>query len=133
MADGPLSPMALRGLRRLGDVIIPGDGEFPSFTGSGCIDRANELAAEAPPDDIRALGMLLSILAIKPKFALRMLCWMMMNANRFPEFIAVPLRQLNIGLRGLIVSPYFANYTGPDFSGTTPHEVMDYKLTRLKD
>ena len=133
MAHGPLSPTALRGLERLGNVIIPGDGDFPSYTDSGCIQHVNEIASLAPEDDIQALGMLLSILAIVPTFCLRMLCAMMMKANTYPEFMAVPLRQLNIGLRGLIVSPYFGNLTAEDFKGTTPHEAMGFELTRLKD
>ncbi len=132
-SNGPLSPMALRGLERLADVIIPGDDEFPSYSQSGCIQHVNEIASLAPEDDIKALGLLLSILALKPKFALRVLCNMMMNANKYPEFMAVPLRQLNIGLRGLIVSPYFANYVGDSCPENTPHRVMGYELTRLKD
>ena len=133
MANGPLSPAALKGVERLGNVIIPGDGDFPSYSESGCIECVNEIAALAPEDDIQALGMLLGILSIMPTFVLRWLCGMMMKANAYPEFMAVPLRQLNIGLRGIIVSPYFGNYVSESFSGKTPHEAMDFELTRLKD
>lgn len=124
--------MELKALLRLGDVMIPGGGGFPKYSETGCVDHINSLASVAPREDIRALSRLLKVLAFAPGFALRALCWAMLNAERFPFLLATPLRQLNFGLRGLVVTPYFAGLTGSDFTGTTPHQVMDYRLNRLR-
>ncbi len=131
--SGPFGPLEKKALTRLGDVMVPGGEGFPSFSELGCIDHVNDFACVAPLEDIRALSRVLKALAIAPGFCLRALCWAMLNADRFPFFLATPLRQLNIGLRGLIVTPYFASLTSSDFTGATPHEVMDFSLNRLRD
>ena len=43
------------------------------------------------------------------------------------EHLAVPLRQLDIGLRGIVYSLYYANQCGEDGQGTV-FAAMDYQL-----
>ena len=126
--NGPLGPRALRCIERLGQRMIPGGEGFPSFRESRCVERVNELAAGAPPQDIKALNILLSILSFMPEFVLAWLCNAIAQAERFPEFLATPLRLLNIALRGLIVTPYFANFLPENYDGVNPHEVMGFSL-----
>lgn len=126
--NGPLGPRALKCIERLGERMIPGGEGFPSFRESRCVERVNELAAGAPPQDIKALNLLLSILSFMPEFVLGWLCSAIANAERFPEFLATPFRLLNIALRGLIVTPYFANFLPEDYNGVNPHEVMGFSL-----
>jgi len=124
----PLGPRALQTINRLGDILIPGGEGFPSYSEAHCVDRVNEIAAGAPQDDIKALALLLTLLSFMPCLALRWFCRAFSNAERFPEPLATPLRLLNIALRGLIITPYFANFLGDDFEGTTPHDNMGFSL-----
>lgn len=129
----PFGRIEKKALTRLGDMMIPGGEGFPRFSETGCIDHINTIASLARREDIRALSGLLKVLAFTPGLCLRALCWAMLNADRFPDFLATPLRQVNIGLRGLIVTPYFANITGSNLTGAAPHEVMNFSLNRVRD
>jgi len=124
----PLGPRALQTINRLGDILIPGGEGFPSYSESRCVERVNEIAAGAPADDIKALATLLTVLSFMPGFVLGWFCSAISHAERFPEPLATPLRLLNIALRGLIVTPYFANFLGEGYAGQTPHEIMGFSL-----
>ena len=128
-----LGETELKSLVRIGDIFLPGDAEFPSFSASGCVEHVNLLAAEADPTDLGDLALFLRIMAVMPTVILRFFCFLLMKADSFPEFMAVPLRQLNIALRGMIISPYFSNLTGDNFKGRDPNTVMGYELTRVED
>ena len=68
-----ISTTSLKGLNRVGDILCPGDGEFPSYSTLGCIEHVDIALEYAPPADINDLGLLLAILAYMPSFVLRWL------------------------------------------------------------
>ena len=133
MNSAPLGRMEQRVLNRIGDIMLPAHDGYPSFSELGCVVHVNDLAGYGPPEDIKALSLLLKILWIKPRFALRMFVWMIEHPDGFPEFMAVTLRQLQIGVRGLVVSLYFSGKKGPDYAGKTPTELMGFELNRVTD
>ena len=61
---------AIKGLNKIGDILIPGDDEYPSFSAYQCTEHIDDLVAFAPSDDISALGMVLLFLALFLNFAL---------------------------------------------------------------
>jgi len=128
-----LGKKELKTLERIGDIMLPGDENFPSYSALGCVENVPALAAEADLADIADLAVFLGVLAYMPNFVLRLICALLMRANAFPEFVAVPLRQLNIALRGMVISPYFANLHGENYNGKTPHEIIGFSLTRLEN
>lgn len=127
------SKLALRALNRMGNIMLPANGEFPSFEEYGGLEYIDNIAAFAPKDDINLLNIVFSILGVMPKFILKWLVKKMAVSNESSSFFAPILRQLNVGVRGLIFSCYYCDRSGKDFKGIDPMEIMGYKLNRVID
>ncbi len=115
-------------LERLGDVLIPRTAEFPSFSDVGCVMAVDEVMGVAKPQDIQDFGLLLTVMRFLPKFMLVFIIKLGLNANKFPEFIAPLLRQLDIGIRGVIYSLYYANIHPSYYKGKQPNDVIGYHV-----
>ena len=68
-----LTPTQRAGLLRLGDVIIPGDGELPSFSQSGVADHADRMLDWMYEADRSALLLLLTTVSKMPRPAIKAL------------------------------------------------------------
>lgn len=118
----------LLGLQKLGDVMIPGDREFPAFSETGCLAYVDTAMGSAHPDDIRDFGFLLWFFYLAPTPLIRSVVWLADNAEQFPNAIAGLLRKLNIGLKGVVVSLYYSGKTGLS-GGTSPLDIIEFSLT----
>ncbi len=127
-----LSPRAKKALIRIGDMMIPKNGEFPSFSETGAIGHIDELTAYAPESDIKDLSMVLSILSIKPDFVLRWIVRKMDNSQNSNGVLAPVFRQLNFGLRGLLFSCYYSEKMGASFKGKKPLDVIGFEINRVE-
>lgn len=126
-----LSRRALIGLNRIGDVMLPRHGKYPSFSELGCIQHVDLVVANAPKDDVASLNTLLAILSVTPRFALRMLVWMTQHPDKFGPLASL-LRLLDLGMRSVIVSLYYSGKHGANYSGPTPIDLMEYRLNIIK-
>ena len=122
---------ALKGLMRIGDILIPGNDEFPSFSGFQCMDHIDDLAAFAPRDDIKDLGMVLSILSFLPDFALIALVKKMAKSHQNNGPVGTLLRQLNMGIRGIVFSLYYSEKPGFNYKATNPTEQIGFTLNKV--
>ena len=77
-----MSNAALKTVNRIGDILCPGNDEFPSYSETGCIQHIDKILATVPEADMKDLNLLLTILSIKPKFVLR---WLVRNMCRAHE------------------------------------------------
>ncbi len=115
-------------LERLGDILIPRTEEFPAFSDVGCVMYVDEVMEVAKPQDIQDFGLLLTVMRFLPKFMLIWIIKLGIHANKFPEFIAPLLRQLDIGIRGVIYSLYYSNVLPSDYTGKQPNDVIAYHV-----
>lgn len=115
-------------IERIGDIMIPKADDFPSFSELGAVHAIDRVMAPANPQDIKDLGLLLSILSFMPNFVIKFIINLAVNAHASTSFASPLLRQLDIGLRGIIYSLYYANMKSDSFSGKTPFDVMEYEL-----
>jgi hypothetical protein len=127
------SPNALRGLNRMGDLFLPRNGEWPSFSEYGCADNVDDLLAYAPPDDIATLNTVLGVLSYLPEGILRWIASLLENSPDNHGPLGDLLRLLNLGLRSIIYALYYANKAGPGYQGPQPHDVMGYQVVRVED
>lgn len=118
----------LAALSRLGDILIPHSEDFPAFSQVGCIDHIDAVMQPAKPQDIKDFGRLLSVLYYVPDFLLVGLIKLAVNANRMPEFVAPILRQLDIAIRGVVFTLYYANVVAEDYQGRQPYDAIDYHV-----
>ncbi len=104
-----LSAMHQRGLRRLGDVLIPGDGDMPSFSASGCAAHADHMLEHMYDDDRVGVVGALTLCAFLPRPIIRGLFAMTDRHKNAPEPIAGLLRMANIGIKGVVMTLYYSD------------------------
>ena len=118
-----LSPTQMKGLLRLGDVVIPGvparksasgsltsgGGALPSFSESGCAAGIDRMLSYMYDDDRNAFLILATVCAYAPTPLVRLIV-AMANANaKFPELLAGLMRTANLGIKGVVHSLYYSN------------------------
>jgi hypothetical protein len=120
-----LGPRELSALERIGDLMLPGDPQFPSFSQTGCIAFVDDLLRYMDPKDRDDLKTLLRVLSFLPSPLLR--AFLKLCQTRWTP----TLRMIELGLKGLTMSLYYSNKTAPHSSGRKPHDVMGFALRRL--
>lgn len=118
----------LSGLRKLGDIMLPANGDFAAFSSTGCIERIDDLMSTAHPDDVRDFGLLLQVCHYLPRFAVEWIVKLADNADRLPGFIAPLARTLNIGIKGVVVSLYYSGHRPATWRGKTGLDTIDYHV-----
>lgn len=127
-----LSKRQLKAIERLGDLMLPRSEAYPSFSELGCIHYADEIMAWMPESDQADLKLLLSMLAAMPDAGLKALIAQMGKPEAWPDALASTLRQIDTGLRGIIMSLYYSGRKGPDYQGQSPLELMGVEIVRLE-
>ena len=132
MQSNYFSQRGLKGLNRIGDILLPGDGEMPSFSAYGGLENVDDLVAYAPPEDISLLNTVLAVLSFLPAGMLRWLVGKMSAVTPAETGVMAPLyRQLNIGLRGILFSLYYGEKAGSGYTGQDPLAVIGYEINRV--
>ena len=122
---------ALIGLNRIGDVFIPQNDALPSFSQFGGIEAIDSVIAYLPKEDIGLLNIVLTLFAVAPTAFLRWLVRAMEESLEKPGEIASLLRQLNLGLRGILFACYYSGVGATGFRGNDPLSVIGYDLNRV--
>ncbi len=104
-----LSATQQRGLLRLGDVLLPGDGDMPSFSSSGCAAHADRMLEHMYDDDRAGVTTALTLCAFLPRPIIRALFAMTDRHERAPEPIAGLLRMANLGIKGVLMTLYYSD------------------------
>ena len=104
-----LSAHQLRGLDRLGDVYLPGDGVLPCFSATGCSREIDSVLGYLPEGDRSDLGLLLRILGWLPAFLVAGFVWLTERGESIPGGLGALLRFARIGTRGLVMSLYWSD------------------------
>ena len=71
-----LSPAQLAGLVKVGDVLVPGEGDLPSLSASNCAAAADRLFAHMAPGDRDAVRVLLGVFRWLPRPVLHAIFWL---------------------------------------------------------
>jgi acyl-CoA reductase-like NAD-dependent aldehyde dehydrogenase len=115
MTPETLTRSQLAGLLKIGDVLVPGDAELPSFSASGCAQHADRMIAHMTDADRGGITFLLGLFRFLPRVLLRGLIRLTDRHTAFPDAIAAALRMINLGVKGVVMTLY---YSGLDESGT---------------
>ena len=118
-----LKPRELSALERIGDLMLPGDSDFPSLSQTGCITFVDDLLHYMDPKDRNDLKTLLKVLSFLPSPLLRAV--LRLCRTRWTP----TLRMIELGLKGLAMSLYYSNKTAPH--GHKPWDVIGFSLRRL--
>lgn len=122
---------AIKGLDKVGDVIIPGttgENGFPSFSQTGCIENVDEILQVTHPEDVAALNILMTVLGLLPALVTLTLFKLSMQDEKVPDILGNPLRMLNLALRGLPMSLYYSSFSKLEYDGKKVYEIIDYDI-----
>ncbi len=133
MASKFLNNRAVKGMSRIGDILIPGNSQLPSFSKYQCLDHIDDVLAYAPSGDVSDLKMVLSIFSFLPGNTLRWVVKQMESAHKGSGAISSLFRQLNMGIRGIVFSLYYSEKPGTDFHGDNPTEMIGFTLNKIQD
>ena len=133
MQSNYFSNAALKGLNRIGDVFIPGQGNLPSFSKFGGIEHVDDIVAYTPAEDVATLNMVFSVFSILPEGILRWVSNQMVAASYRDGLLDGLLRQLNIGLKGILFSCYYSGKAGTGYTGHNPLDTIGFSINRVMD
>jgi hypothetical protein len=117
-----LSPGQLRALRKVGDVLIPGDGNFPSFSRSGVAVHVDRMLDYVHASDRAGIKTLLGLFLFLPKTVIRLLLRITEHHRRFPGPVAAVLRLINTGIKGVVMTLYYSDIG----EGPSIHQLIGY-------
>jgi hypothetical protein len=104
----------LAALCRLGDILIPGDADLPSFSRSGSIDHVDRMLDYMYESDLSGVKALLSVFRFTPSFLIRGIMLLTERQRSFPEPLGQVCRMINLGLKGVVMTLYYSDLgTGP--------------------
>jgi hypothetical protein len=127
-----LSKSAIKALNRIGDLLLPQNGKFPSFSQTGCANNAADVTNFAPEEDIALLNLVLSLLSIAPTGILRWLLKQMDQSHDMSEPLGTVFRQLNFGLKGIIYGLYYGDKSTNNNVGN-PVDIIDFRINRIEN
>ena len=117
-----LTPRQQRGLLAIGDVLIPGDEQFPSFSRSDCAAAADRIFMDMPQGDRDRVRRLLGLFRFIPRVVLRPWFACIERYEGFPESLAPTLRVLSLGIKRVVMTLYYSDVG----HGTSVHAVMEW-------
>ena len=101
----------LKGLERLGRVVIPQNSDFPSFNEIQAEKYVNRMVDYMYEDDRSSILIILKMLSIMPLFKIRWLMSLIETGSKWKGLAGAPFRMLQIGLKGLIFTVYYSDLT----------------------
>lgn len=122
MTSRHLSPRQLQGLLKVGDVLIPGDAELPSFSESRAADHVDRMLDYMYEGDRSGVKFLLGLCRLLPRPLIRGLLWLTERPPSVPRFLAAALRTIGIGIKGPVMTLYYSDVV----EGFAIHERLGY-------
>jgi hypothetical protein len=92
----------------VGDVLVPGHAPLPKYSETRAVELIPRLLAAGHPDDASAISLVVQCLRVVPKPLLAMLLHLVAAASRLRGAPGGPFRLLELGLRGVVLSSYYA-------------------------
>lgn len=116
-----LSPRQLKGLCKIGDILVCGDEHLVSFSKSGQVSHIDRILDYISPQDLNDFKLLMWVFSWLPQSLLLVLWTVIDSSNQWPRWFGSTARLLRIGVKGMVLSLYY-------FEGKSL-EVMGYQVS----
>lgn len=117
-----LSAAQLRGLRKVGDLVVPGDDEFPSFSQTGAIAHVDRMLDYVHTSDRDGLRFVFGLFRVLPKPVVWLILALSDRHRWLPGPLGAAARQVNLGVKGVVMTLYYSDIG----SGRSIHELIGY-------
>jgi hypothetical protein len=101
----------LKGVEKLGRVVMPEDSDFPAFSEIGAEKYLNRMVDYMYEDDKSAILIILKLFSIMPLFMIRWTMSLIETGSKWQGMPGAPFRMLRIALKGLIFTVYYSDVT----------------------
>ena len=101
----------LRGVEKLGKVVMPEDSDFPAFSDINAGKYLNRMIDYMYEDDKSAILIILKLFSIMPLFMIRWTMWLIETGAKWHGMLGAPFRMLRIAQKGLIFTVYYSDVT----------------------
>jgi hypothetical protein len=106
-----LKKVHIKGMEKLGKVVLPADGDFPAFSDIQAKKYLNRMIDYMYEDDRSSLLIILKLFSILPLFMINWIMHFIERGARWKGMMGAPFRMLQIGLKGLIFTIYYSDMT----------------------
>jgi len=106
-----LTKSHLKGVEKLGRVVMPNDSDFPAFSDIGAEEYLNRMVDYMYDDDRSAILVILKLFSIMPLFKIRWTMSLIESGAKWKGMPGAPFRMLQIALKGLIFTVYYSDMT----------------------
>jgi hypothetical protein len=127
-ASAELKDSQVKGLHKLGKVIIPDFPGFPTFAETQPHKHINGMIDYMYADDKSAILIILSLFSVLPVFVIQ---WIMLFIDwgaKLKGLPGAPFRMLQIALKGLVFTLYYSDFT----KGKMIHGIIGYDAKIVK-
>jgi len=101
----------LKGVEKLGRVVIPDNSDFPAFSDIQSEKYLNRMIDYMYDDDRSAILVILKLFSIMPLFKIRWTMSLIETGSKWQGMLGAPFRMLQIALKGLIFTVYYSDVT----------------------
>ncbi|WP_027709404.1 hypothetical protein [Zooshikella ganghwensis] len=129
MTSKYLQQHQLNTLKKMGDILIPGDNSLPNFSSTGCLSQIDTVLQATHPDDVNALRKLLTVLCIMPKQVLHILLPGILKLAKLPGILGTPFRQFEFATKGLLMSLYYSGLSTDFNEYSSVHSKIGYQVS----
>lgn len=124
-----LDHRVFEGLCKTGDVLIPGDQEFPRFSQTNFITQIDRMMNYMTDEDREGFLMLMKVMRLLPKSAIKLLFWLCDHQAVMPSFLGAVFRMIDLGVKGVIFTLYYSNIDDAKGDGSKIFKNMHYHAT----
>ncbi len=112
----------LKGVEKLGRVVMPEDSDFPAFSEIGAEKYLNRMVDYMYEDDKSAILIILKLFSIMPQIIIKWTMSLIETGAKWQGMLGAPFRMLRIALKGLIFTVYYSDVT----ENQTIHSKIGY-------
>jgi|GEM_PF-4216647 len=115
-----LNKKAFQGLVKIGEIIIPGQAGFLSYSESNKAQHVDRMIKHLNEDDKKGIILLLSLLGFIPSFFLKIFIKLIFNYKKYPKIISPLINMIMLGLKGLVMTTYYSAF---EFENSDEDEI----------
>ena len=123
----------IKALDKLGDLMAPGDIDFPSFSKLKVSEHIDMVLDTVTPEDLEDLKLLFTVLSFLPSFAIGLFVSTIELLAKIPGSIGALPRMIMLGLKGIVMSLYYSGLKGEDVQSKNAHEVIGFGVSVYTD